>query len=140
MQSPAPLPHVDLTDTQWQLLAQLVAAPLPRPDGNAAAEEVAARGLDPDQVRADVSVLLWLQLLTRQGELLAVTDLGAAVHYRALYESSERVLREIAQLVEEHAAMAPDFARMVSGLSRRAMSFDDASAALVGDRPEASQA
>ncbi|MDQ1007198.1 hypothetical protein QFZ82_001683 [Streptomyces sp. V4I23] len=135
MQSPAPLPHVDITDTQWRLLAQVVAAPLPRPEGNAgaAAEEVAARGLDPDQVRADWPVLLWLKFLARQGELLAVTDLGTAMHYRALYESSEQVLGEIAQLVEEYGATAPEFARAVGGLSRRAMSFADASASLRGD-------
>jgi hypothetical protein len=126
---------VDLTDTQWQLLAQLVAAPLPRLDGSAgaAAEEVAARGLDPDQVRVDMPVLLWLKFLARQGELLAITDLGAAMHYRALYESSELILCEIAQLAEEHEAMAPEFARAVGGLSRRAMSFAEASAALGGD-------
>ncbi|MFI6963019.1 hypothetical protein [Streptomyces sp. NPDC050255] len=90
MHLPAPLPHVDLTDAQWRLLAQLVAASLHDPGASTDDEEVAAaRGLDLEQMYTDVSLLSWLKLIERRDDQLMVTDLGTAVHFRRLYESSE---------------------------------------------------
>lgn len=126
-----PLPHVDLTDSQWQLLAYLVSASLPDPGGSeSAAEAVVAHGLAPDQVRADLPSLIWLKFVTRDHGHLMATDLGAAVHFRSLYESAEERLSEVARLAETHEARAPRLARSVRRLAQGSLSFTEALAGL----------
>ncbi|MGW2512479.1 hypothetical protein ACWC0A_24440 [Streptomyces scopuliridis] len=126
-----PLPHVELTDTQWQLLAHLVSASLPDPGGSeSAAEAVVAHGLDPDQVRADLPSLIWLKFVTRDHGQLLTTDLGAAVHFRSLCESAEQRLSEIARLAEAHEAQNPPLARSVRRLAQGSLSFTEAMAGL----------
>ncbi|MFD9223100.1 hypothetical protein ACFWDI_24550 [Streptomyces sp. NPDC060064] len=127
MYAHAPLPSVDLTDSQWHLLAQLLSGPLPEPGSSADAEEaVSARGLDVDQARADVPSLVWLKFVEHLDGLLVITDLGAAMHYRSQYESSERLLSEIALLAEANETMAPEFARTVRRLAQGALSVAEA--------------
>lgn len=131
MHSPAPLPHVDLTDTQWRLLARLVSGTLPDPsDRRLSARAVLPHGLDPDQVRADLPELIWLRLIARQDGCLLITDLGAAIQYRALFESSRERLGEVAQLAELHRALAPRFAQAVRRLADGTSSFAEAQASL----------
>ncbi|MFJ8858915.1 hypothetical protein ACIRD8_10810 [Streptomyces sp. NPDC102451] len=127
MQISAPLPHVDLTDAQWGLLAELVTTPQRDPDSSTAdAEAAAARGIDPGQVQRDEPLLSWLKLIERREGRLAATALGAAVHYRRLYESSELRLSEVARLVEEHERVAPQLTLAVRRLAQGAVSFEEA--------------
>ncbi|WP_329625310.1 hypothetical protein OG357_37240 [Streptomyces sp. NBC_01255] len=90
------------------------------------AGETTARGLDPDQVRADLPTLLWLKLVERRGERLTATDRGAAVHYRSLYEASEERLSEIARFAQAQGTVAPDFARAVRLLAQKPLSSTEA--------------
>ncbi|WP_328914393.1 MULTISPECIES: hypothetical protein [unclassified Streptomyces] len=57
---------------------------------------------------------------------LQLTDFGAAVHFRALYESSRERLSEIAQLSEIREAAAPAFARAVRRLADGSCSLSEA--------------
>ncbi|MGP3756165.1 hypothetical protein [Streptomyces sp. IBSNAI001] len=127
------MPDIDLTDTQWRLLAQLVAAALPDPDsgGRQHARAIAARGLDPDQVYVDVPVLTWLRLLEQRDDWLVVTDLGTAVHYRRESEACELRLSDVARYAEADEAVAPHFARTVRGLAQGSISLAEA----LGSRP-----
>ncbi|WP_232788639.1 hypothetical protein [Streptomyces odonnellii] len=127
MHPTGPLPHVDLTDSQRQLLAHLVSASLPDPGGSGGvAEAVVAYGLDPDQVRADLRSLIWLKFVARDRGRLLATDLGAAVHFRSLYESAEERLSEIARLVEAYKVQAPSLTRCVRRLAQGSISFEEA--------------
>ncbi|MET9804999.1 hypothetical protein [Streptomyces halstedii] len=127
MQISAPLPHVDLTEAQWGLLAELVTAPLHDPGSSLAdAEAAVARGIDPGQVQRDEPLLSWLKLIERREDRLAATVLGAAVHYRRLCESSERRLSEVARLAEAHETTAPHLALAVRRLAQGAVTFDEA--------------
>ncbi|MEV0036337.1 hypothetical protein [Streptomyces sp. NPDC050804] len=114
-----------------QLLAHLVSASLPDPGGSGgAAEAVVAYGLDPDQVRADLPSLIWLKFVVRDDDRLVATDLGAAVHFRSLYESAEERLSEVARLVEAYEVQAPPLARCVRRLAQGSISFEEALASL----------
>lgn len=127
MQSPAPLPHVDLTDTQWLFLAQLVTASLRDPGSSIDDEEVAAaRGIDREQMYSEVPLLSWLKLIEQRGDQLTATDLGAAVHYRRLYESSELRLSEVARLAEAHEAAAPQLTLAVRQLAQGSVTLEEA--------------
>ncbi|WP_406407709.1 hypothetical protein [Streptomyces sp. NBC_01643] len=127
MHPPTPLPYVDLSDAQWQLLAQLVSAGLPDPASSQDnAEVVAACGLDLEQVHADVPFLTWLKLIERNDGWLVVSDFGAAVHYRRVHESSELRLSEVARLAGANEAAAPQFARAVRRLAQGSISFAEA--------------
>ncbi|MFJ2173849.1 MULTISPECIES: hypothetical protein [unclassified Streptomyces] len=85
-----------------------------------------AHGLDPDQVRADLPSLTWLKLITRTHGSLVATDLGTAVHFHALYESSEERLSQVAQLVSAHQTRAPELARCVRRLAEGSLTFEEA--------------
>ncbi|MHC3461487.1 hypothetical protein [Streptomyces flavovirens] len=123
----APLPHVDLTDAQWGLLAELVTAPQRDPSSSTAdAEAAVARGIDPGQVQRDEPLLSWLKLIERREGWLAATALGAAVHYRRLCESSERRLSEVARLAQAHETTAPHLALAVRRLAQGSVTFDEA--------------
>jgi hypothetical protein len=131
MHSATPLPHVDLTDTQWRLLARLAQAPVPDPgDRRSFAEALAMDGLDADQARDDLPTLRWMKLISPGEGLLGLTELGAAVHFRALYESSQERLGEIARLAGMREAVAPRFARAVRGLADGSHSLSQALAGL----------
>ncbi|NEE40694.1 hypothetical protein G3M53_86865, partial [Streptomyces sp. SID7982] len=76
---------MDLTAAQWQLLGELVSAPLTDPSRGAdSSAAIAVRGLDPQLVPADATLLTWMKLAGLSGDLLTATDLGAALHYRRL--------------------------------------------------------
>ncbi|MBL1291598.1 hypothetical protein ACFTXO_02610 [Streptomyces sp. NPDC057067] len=127
MQISAPLPHVDLTDAQWGLLAELVTTPQRDPgSGTADAEAAVARGIDAGQVQRDEPLLNWLKLIERRDGRLAATALGAAVHYRRLCESSERRLSEVVRLAEAHETTAPHLALAVRLLAQGSVTFDEA--------------
>lgn len=127
MRFSVPLPHVDLTDAQWRLLAQLATAPLRDPGiSTGDAEAAAARGIDSEQILDDVPLLNWLKLIERRDDQLVATALGAAVHYRRLYESSELRLSEVARLAEAHETMAPQLTPAVRRLAQGSVTFEEA--------------
>jgi hypothetical protein len=131
MDSTAPLPHLDLTEAQWRLLARLAEGSVPDPsDRQAFAQALALDGLDVDLARDDVPELRWMKLVDRTEGSLALTDLGAAVHFRAVYESSQERLAEIARLADTRQAVAPRFARAVRRLADGSCSLSEALAAL----------
>lgn len=131
MDSTAPLPHLDLTEAQWRLLARLAEGSVPDPsDRQAFAQALALDGLDVDLARDDVPELRWMKLVDRTDGSLALTDLGAAVHFRAVYESSQERLAEIARLADMRQAVAPRFARAVRRLADGSCSLSEALATL----------
>lgn len=131
MHSASPLPHVDLTDAQWQFLARLAEGSVPDPsDRSAFTDALAFDDLDADQARDDLPTLRWMKLVNTGGGLIVLTELGAAVHFRALYESSQERLSEIARLADMREAVAPRFARAVRGLADGSHSMPEALAGL----------
>ncbi|MFE6698400.1 hypothetical protein [Streptomyces sp. NPDC057718] len=118
---------MDLTAAQWQLLGELVSAPLTDPSCGADSLATAVgRGLDPQVFPADVSLLTWMKLAEPSGDLLTATDLGAALHYRRLQESLELRLSEVARFAAAHEPSVPRFARNVRLLAEGSLSFSDA--------------
>ncbi|GAA2109480.1 hypothetical protein [Streptomyces synnematoformans] len=104
------VPHFDLTSTQHRLLAELVRSTLPVPSREP--HGAAARGLDPQQVAADVPDLLWMKLISDAGGLLSITTLGAAVYHRAEHEAAERRLAEVSAFADAvEAGLASGSAR-----------------------------
>ncbi|WP_333771238.1 hypothetical protein [Streptomyces sp. IBSBF 2435] len=131
MHSAAPLPHLDLTEAQWRLLARLAEGSVPDPsDRSAFVEALALDGLDADLARDDLPTLRWMKLVDLAHGSLTLTDLGAAVHFRALYESSQERLAEIARLADMRAAVAPRLARAVRGLADGSRSLAEALASV----------
>ncbi|GAA3822907.1 hypothetical protein ACFS5L_09605 [Streptomyces phyllanthi] len=129
-----PLPHFELSSSQYRLLAEAVLAPVPDPaTSEAAQQECLARGLDPDDVRADVPELLLLGLVVRERHALSLTPLGTAAHYRKAHEEAERRLAAVAQLAEEAAHMSPRLARAVRRLAQGSLSLGEALAEVDGD-------
>lgn len=127
MHSAAPLPHLDLTEAQWRLLARLARGSVPDPsDRPAFAQALTFDGLDADLARDDLPTLRWMKLVDLVDGSLVITDLGAAVHFRALYESSQERLGEIARLADMREAMAPKFARAVRRLADGSWSLSEA--------------
>ncbi|WP_329133537.1 hypothetical protein OG552_16225 [Streptomyces sp. NBC_01476] len=61
---------------------------------------------------------------------LVLTDLGAAVYFRALYESSQERLGEVARLAEIRETAAPRFARAVRRLADGSCSLPEALAGM----------
>ncbi|CAG7643603.1 hypothetical protein [Actinacidiphila bryophytorum] len=61
---------------------------------------------------------------------LGLTDLGTAVHFRALYESSQERLAGIARLADMREATAPHFARAVRSLADGSCSLPEALAGM----------
>ncbi|MBV2357485.1 hypothetical protein KUM39_24485 [Streptomyces sp. J2-1] len=118
MHPAAHLPHLDLTDMQWQLLARLSDGPLPDPsDRPAFTRALAVDGTDADLARDALPTLRWMKLVVVTGEALRLTDLGAAMHFRAVYEAAELRLSEVARLAEAGGAKDPGFAQAVRMLS-----------------------
>jgi hypothetical protein len=75
MHSTAPLPHLDLTEAQWRLLARLTEGSVPDPsDRQAFAQALALDGLDVDLARDDVPELRWMKLVDRTDGSLALTN------------------------------------------------------------------
>jgi hypothetical protein len=131
MHSAAPLPHLDLTEAQWRLLARLAEGSVPDPsDRSAFVEALALDGLDADLARDDLPTLRWMRLVDLAGGSLALTDLGAAVHFRALYESSQERLAEIARLADMRESVAPQFARAVRSVADGSCSLPEAMAGM----------
>jgi hypothetical protein len=127
MHSAAPLPHLDLTEAQWRLLARLAGGSVPDPsDRPAFAQALALDGLDADLARDDLPTLRWMKLVDLADGALVLTDLGAAVHFRASYESSQERLGEIARLADMREAVAPRFARAVRRLADGSCSLAEA--------------
>lgn len=130
MHSAGPLPHVELTGAQWRLLARLAEGPVPDPgDRSAFTSALAVDGLDADRARDDLPTLTWMKLVRQAEGELALTDLGAAVHFRALYEASLERLQEVVRLADARQAAAPRFARAVRGLADGSSSLQEAMAA-----------
>ncbi|MFD4019280.1 hypothetical protein [Streptomyces sindenensis] len=118
---------MDLTAAQWQLLGELVSAPMTDPSHGAdSTATAAARGLDPQLFPADSALLTWMKLAELSGDLLVVTDLGVALHYRRLQELLELRLSEVARFAAAHEPSAPWFARNVRLLAEGSLSFADA--------------
>ncbi|MGW4625176.1 hypothetical protein [Streptomyces rubiginosohelvolus] len=118
---------MDLTAAQWQLLGELVSAPLTDPSRGADSSATAAvRGLDPQLFPADSALLTWMKLAERSDDLLRATDLGAALHYRRLQESLELRLSEVARYAATNEPSSPHFARNVRLLAEGFLSFADA--------------
>lgn len=126
MHSAAPLPHVDLTEAQWQFLARLASGPLPDSSDRQAFAQALAPDLDADQARGDLPTLRWMKLVDLTDSSLVLTDLGTAVHFRALYESSQERLSEVARLAETGESAAPRFARAVRRLADGSCSLREA--------------
>ncbi|WP_326811041.1 hypothetical protein OIE62_23070 [Streptomyces scopuliridis] len=89
-----------------------------------------AYDLDPDQVRVDLPSLIWLKFVVRDDDRLVATDLGAAIHFRSLYESAEERLSGVARLVEACEVQASPLARCVRQLAQGSISFEEALASL----------
>ncbi|MFE3718488.1 hypothetical protein [Streptomyces cyaneofuscatus] len=118
---------MDLTDAQWHLLGELVTAGLADPShsGDSAAS-AAARGIDLQSFPAEVALLAWLKLTSRVDDEWVATDLGAALHYRRLYESAELRLSEVARFAATNEASAPEFNLAVRRLAQGSTSFEEA--------------
>lgn len=134
MHSAAPLPALDLTDAQWRLLARLAAGSIPDPsDRSAFVRALAVDGLDADLAREDLPTLRWMKLVDQADGSLVLTDMGAAVHFRALYESSQERLGEVARLAVMRGAVSPRFAQAVRRLADGSCSLSEALAGMDED-------
>ncbi|MDG9704825.1 hypothetical protein [Streptomyces sp. DH37] len=87
------IPHVVLSNSQYQILTELMRSTLPNPVRDP--ESAAARGLNPQQVQADVPTLLWMGVITETNGTLSVTAFGAALFHRAEQEKAENQLSEV---------------------------------------------
>ncbi|MFE4384023.1 hypothetical protein [Streptomyces cyaneofuscatus] len=115
---------MDLTDAQWHLLGELVSVGLTDPSGSTAA--AAARDVDPQSLSAEVALLAWLKLACRVDDQWVATDLGAALHYRRLYESAALRLSEVARLATANEASAPELALALRRFAQGSISFEEA--------------
>ncbi|MFD3409937.1 hypothetical protein [Streptomyces cyaneofuscatus] len=118
---------MDLTDAQWHLLGELVSVGLTDPSGStAAAATAAARDVDPQSFSAEVALLAWFKLACRVDDQWVATALGAALHYRRLYESAELRLSEVARLATANEESAPVLTLAVRRLAQGSISFEEA--------------
>ncbi|MEU3979049.1 hypothetical protein AB0F77_02905 [Streptomyces sp. NPDC026672] len=123
-----PLPHFELSSSQYGLLSEALIRELPDPDsGEDALREWFARGLDPEEHASEVSELVFLGLLMRTDRALSLTGLGAAVHYRAASEAAEERLASVIRLVDRVTRVRhPRLPVAVSRLARGACSYEEA--------------
>ncbi|NNN31999.1 hypothetical protein HLK59_16835 [Streptomyces sp. S3(2020)] len=122
-----PLPHFELSSSQYRLLAETVLSSLPDPATQEDAQlEWTARGLDPEDLELDVPELIFLGLVAQEQGSLAMTRLGAAVHYRAVYEAAEERLAAVVLLAEAAENVDPQFCRTVRRLVQGNVSFAEA--------------
>lgn len=101
---PMSIPHIELTESQHRILAELMVADLPSPDGELASVE--ARGLAAQVLAAEVPTLRWLKLITDTGGALSVTMLGAAIFHRARQEEAEARLAAVVSFADVLEAAA----------------------------------
>ncbi|KKD09955.1 hypothetical protein TN53_00190 [Streptomyces sp. WM6386] len=121
------MPHFELSSSQYRLLAETVLSSLPDPATEEDAQlEWSARGLNWEDPELDVSELIFLGLVSREQGLFAMTHLGAAVHYRAVYEAAEERLAAVAMLAEAAENVGPRFSRAVRRLAQGSFSFGEA--------------
>ncbi|MCF3960411.1 hypothetical protein [Streptomyces fuscigenes] len=118
---------MDLTENQRRLLARLALGSLPVPtDRPAFTRALAADGLEADFIRADLPSLRWMRLVDVAEGSLMLTDLGAAVHFRALFESSQERLSEVVRLAERGEDTVPRLARAIRGVAEGSCSLPQA--------------
>lgn len=128
-----PLPHFELSSSQYRLLAETVLNSLPDPvTGEDVQLEWLARGLDPEDPELDLSELIFLGLVSQEQGSLVMTRLGAAVHYRAAHEAAEERLAAVARLVQAAEYTHPRLARAVRRLAQGVTSLDEALADVAG--------
>ncbi|MFG2885157.1 hypothetical protein ACGFYV_23165 [Streptomyces sp. NPDC048297] len=129
-----PLPHFELSSSQYRLLAEGLLRDLPDPEtGEDARQDWHARDLEPQSSEADVSELVFLGLVARAGGSLSTTALGAAVHYRAAHEAAEERLSAVVRLAQAAEDSHPRLAGTVWRLADGSLSLDEALAGL--ERP-----
>ncbi|KFG10823.1 MULTISPECIES: hypothetical protein [Streptomyces] len=122
-----PLQYVVLTGSQYRLLAEVTLHPLQDPArGDAAEQEVLARGLDPQTVLTDLPELVFLGLVKRERGKVTVTVLGEAVHYRSLYEAADERLSAVVRLAYEIAESHPRIAHAVRRVASQDGSLEEA--------------
>ncbi|WP_043672027.1 hypothetical protein [Streptomyces xylophagus] len=122
-----PLPHFELSSSQYRILAEASLRPLPDPaNDEAAQQEWIVRELDPEGVQSEVSELVFLGLVVREGSALALTALGSAVHHRAGHEAAEERLAAVARLAEAMEDANPRLARTVRQLVQGSISLGEA--------------
>lgn len=92
------IPHIELTEPQHRILAELLLADLPSPNDEPALVE--ARGLTPQMVASEVPAMRWLRLITDVEGGLSVTPLGAAIFYRARQEEAEARLASVVSFAD----------------------------------------
>ncbi|MFC9841880.1 hypothetical protein ACFWFF_03115 [Streptomyces sp. NPDC060223] len=126
-----PLPRLVLTDSQRHLLAELVLQPLPDPaEGDEVEVVTFARGLDLSEVLRDIQELGFLGLVLREDGAVVATDLGAAIHYQALYEVAESRLGDVVRLAAAVEDDQPHLTRVVRQLVQGDVTLDQALASV----------
>ncbi|MCW8383094.1 hypothetical protein [Streptomyces justiciae] len=122
-----PLPHFELSSSQYRLLAETLLSPLPDVTAAEGAQlDWLTRGLDPGDPDLDVSELAVLGLIVRRDGVVSTTPLGAAVHHRAAQQAVEERLSAVVRLVETVSGTRPGLTRAVRGLSQGSLSFEQA--------------
>jgi hypothetical protein len=122
-----PLPHFELSSHQYRLLAETVLMPLPDPAGGPDARtEWLARGLDPDDSELDLPELVFLGLVAREDGCLAMTGLGAAIHYRTAHEAAEERLSAVVLLAASAGNAHPQLTNALRRLAQGSISLDEA--------------
>jgi len=99
-----PVPHVELSESQHRILAELMIEDLPSPDDDPASVE--ARGLPAPMVAAEMAVMRWMKLITDDGGVLSATTLGAAIFHRAKQEEAEERLAAVVSFADVLEAAA----------------------------------
>lgn len=124
------IPHVVLRESQYQILTELMRSTLPDPVRDPGS--VVARGLDPQQVKADMPTLLWMGVITETNGTLSATAFGAALFHRAEQEKAENRLSEVvafADALEASTESGVDYPRIphaLRQLAQGAFSLDEA--------------
>ncbi|NJQ04595.1 hypothetical protein [Streptomyces lonarensis] len=132
MDHAGPTPYIELDAAQSELLAQLVRADLPAPDGTeASAELLAARGLDPDDFRGTLAGMPLGTVRTADGTT-SVTALGAAVHYRARAEQLELLLSRIGGFAARHGTADRRFAACLQEMAQETLTPAEAESRMRG--------
>jgi hypothetical protein len=128
-----PLPHFELTSSQYRILAEASLRSLPDPaNDEASQQEWIVRELDPEEARSEVPELVFLGLVAMQGGTLALTALGSAVHHRAGQQAAEERLAAVARLADAMEDAAPRLARTVRRLAQGTISLGEALAEAAG--------
>ncbi|MER7640504.1 hypothetical protein [Streptomyces sp. NPDC126522] len=122
-----PLPHFELTSSQYRILAEASLRSLPDPaNDEASQQDWFVRDLDPEEARSEIPELVFLGLVMREGHTVALTALGSAVHHRAGQEAAEERLAAVARLADAMEDTAPRLARTVRQLAQGSISLGEA--------------